>query len=144
MKIVIASDHAGFNLKEEIKKHLTDKNITYEDIGVYGGESADYPVPGRKAAELVAEGAFEKGIIICGTGIGISIAANKVKGIRAAAVSDTFSARMSRMHNDANMLALGARVVGIGLALEIVDTWLSAEFEGGGRHQKRIDMIEPE
>ena len=141
MKLVLASDHGGFELKEEIKKYLDDKGYEYEDLGTHSTESVDYPQYGRAAGEAVASGKFEKGILCCGTGIGISLAANKVKGIRCAVVSDTFSAKMSRAHNDANMLSLGGRVVGAGLALEIVETWLTTEFEGG-RHQRRVDQIE--
>lgn len=141
MAIVLASDHAGFDLKEQIKEHLENKGLAVEDIGTYSRESCDYPLLGREAAKLVASGQHESGILICGTGIGISLAANKVKGIRCASVSDTFSAKMSRAHNDANMLAMGARVVGVGLALEIVDVWLNTKFEGE-RHQRRVDLIE--
>lgn len=141
MKIVLASDHGGYDLKEEIKKHLTEKGYEIEDIGTHSKESVDYPKYGREAAEIVASGKADKGIICCGTGIGISLAANKVKGIRCAVVSDTFSAKMSRAHNNANMLSLGGRVVGTGLALEIVDIWLSTEFEGG-RHERRVSQIE--
>lgn len=141
MKIVLASDHAGFELKEEIKTFLEEKGHAVQDIGAFNKESCHYPVYGRKAAELVAAGECEKGVLVCGTGIGISLAANKVKGIRCAVVSDTFSAKMARAHNDANMLAVGARVVGGGLALAIVEAWLEAEFEGG-RHQERVNMIE--
>ncbi len=141
MKLVLASDHGGYELKEEIKKHLTEKGYEFEDIGTHSTESVDYPEYGRAAAEIVASGKADKGILCCGTGIGISLAANKVKGIRCANVSDTFSAKMSRAHNNANMLSLGGRVVGVGLALEIVDAWLETEFEGG-RHQRRVDKIE--
>lgn len=136
MKIVLACDHGGFQLKEAIKEHLESK---YEviDIGVYNNDSVDYPDFGKKAAEMVAGKEADKGIIICGTGIGISIAANKVKGIRCALCTNEFMARMSRMHNNANMLALGERVLGKGVALDIVDIWLSTEFEGG-RHENRV------
>ncbi|MBE6021032.1 MAG: ribose 5-phosphate isomerase B [Firmicutes bacterium] len=141
MKLVLASDHGGYDLKEEIKKHLEGKGYEIEDIGTYNKDSVDYPKYGRAAAEMVAAGKADKGILCCGTGIGISLAANKVKGIRCAVVSDTFSAKMSRAHNDANMLSLGGRVVGAGLALEIVDIWLATEFEGG-RHERRVLQIE--
>ena len=141
MKIILASDHGGYELKEIIKAHLAGQNLEIEDIGTHSTDSVDYPQYGKAAAKRVASGEFDRGILCCGTGIGISLAANQVKGIRCAVVSDTFSARMSRAHNDANMLALGGRVVGQGLALEIVDAWLSAEFEGG-RHQRRVDQIE--
>lgn len=141
MKIALASDHGGYTLKEILKKHLDQKGISYEDFGTDSEESVDYPIYGKLAANAVANGQCKRGILCCGTGIGIGIAANKVKGIRCAMVSDTFSARMSRAHNDANMLSLGARVIGAGLALEIVDIWLQTEFEGG-RHLNRILQIE--
>ncbi|MBB6630999.1 ribose 5-phosphate isomerase B [Clostridium algidicarnis] len=140
MKIAIGSDHGGFKLKGEIIKHLKEKQIEVVDFGTYNEDSCDYPDFGLKVAEEVAMKNFEFGILICGTGIGISISANKVVGIRAALCSDTFSAHATREHNNANILALGERVVGVGLALDIVDTFLSAEFQGG-RHQKRIDKI---
>ena len=141
MKIVLASDHGGFELKEEIKKHLTEQGYEIEDIGTHSKDSVDYPEYGRKAAEIVAAGEADRGILCCGTGIGISLAANKVNGIRCAVVSDAFSAKMCRAHNNANMLSLGGRVVGVGLALELVDLFMATEFEGG-RHQRRVDMIE--
>lgn len=140
MKIAIGSDHAGLVLKNEIIKHLKAKNIQHEDFGTFTEESCDYPDFAEKVADKVADKSFELGILVCGTGIGISIAANKVPGIRAALCSDTFSAHACREHNDANILALGARVVGIGLALDIVDSFLNASFEGS-RHSKRIDKI---
>ncbi len=140
-KIVIGSDHGGLNLKREIIKHLTKRGIKVEDVGTYTEDSCHYPVYAKKVAHAVANKEFEQGILVCGTGIGVSIAANKVKGIRASLCSDTFSARMTRMHNNSNILCLGERVLGTGLALDIVDTWLEAEFEGG-RHQTRIDMLE--
>ena len=138
--IAIGSDHGGFELKEIIKKHLEKRNIEYKDFGAYSEESVDYPAFGIAVGEAVAKGECEKGILVCGTGIGISMAANKVKGVRAACCSDTFSARFTRMHNDANVICMGGRVVGPGLALDIVDLFLDTEFEGG-RHQKRIDLI---
>lgn len=140
MKIVLASDHGGFELKEEIKEHLRKKGYDLNDIGVYDTKSADYPDYGKRAALMVANNEADKGIIVCGTGIGISIAANKVKGIRCALCTNEYMARMSRMHNNANMLALGGRVTGAGAATEIVDAWLSAEFEGG-RHENRVNKI---
>ncbi|RKD21988.1 ribose 5-phosphate isomerase B [Caminicella sporogenes DSM 14501] len=140
MKIAIGSDHGGYNLKEAIKKHLEEKGIEYKDFGTNSTESVDYPEFGEKVAQAVKSGEFDRGIVCCGTGIGISISANKVPGIRCAVVSDTFSAEMSRLHNDANILALGERVVGKGLALKIVDVWLEAEFEGG-RHERRVNKI---
>lgn len=139
MKIVLACDHGGFELKEAVREHLTKKGYEVNDIGVYDTNSVDYPDYGKKAAELVA-GSDDKGIVICGTGIGISIAANKVHGIRCALCTNEYMARMSRMHNDANMLALGNRVIGQGVALDIVDVWLSTEFEGG-RHLNRIKKM---
>jgi len=140
VKIAIGADHAGFNLKEEIKKHLEKKGIAVIDKGTYSTESVDYPDFGEAVAEAVVQKEVDFGIVICGTGIGISIAANKVPGIRAALCSDTFSAHSAREHNDANVLALGARVVGVGLALDIVDTFLGASFEGG-RHARRVEKI---
>ena len=138
----IGSDHGGFALKEEIKKHLEERGIEYRDFGTYSEESCDYPVYGRAVARAVADGECDRGIIVCGTGIGISIAANKVGGIRAALCTDCFMAEMARLHNDANILALGARVVGAGLALKIVDTFLDTGFSDGERHKRRISLIE--
>lgn len=141
MKIGLGSDHGGYNLKEEIKKHLEAKGIECVDFGPNNDlESVDYPIYGETVANSVVNKEIDYGIICCGTGIGISLAANKVKGIRCAVVSDVFSAKMSKAHNDANMLSLGERVLGRGLALEIVDAWINTEFEGG-RHSKRVDMI---
>ena len=140
--IALGSDHGGYGLKQEIMKHLEEKGIEYKDYGCYDESPCDYPVFGKKAARAVASGECEKGILICGTGIGISIAANKIKGIRAALCHDVFSAKATREHNDANMLAMGARVVGSGLALMIVDTFLNTEFSNAERHQNRIDMLE--
>lgn len=140
MKIGIGSDHGGFELKAEITKHLESRGFEVVDYGTHTEESCDYPVYGEKVAEGVMAEECDYGIIICGTGLGISLAANKVKGIRCAVVSDTFSAEMSKAHNNCNMLALGARVVGIGLALKIVDTFLDTPFEGG-RHQRRVSKI---
>ena len=138
--IAIASDHGGYHLKEHIKAYLAAKGITCEDFGTGSTESCDYPIFGKAAAEAVASGRCEKGIVICTTGIGISITANKVKGIRCALCSDSLSAEMTRRHNDANMLAMGAGMVGPNLAERIVDTFLNTEFEGG-RHQRRVDLI---
>lgn len=140
--IALGSDHGGYGLKQEIIKHLEEMGIEYKDYGCYDENPCDYPVFGKKAARAVASGECEKGILICGTGIGISIAANKIKGVRAALCHDVFSAKATREHNDANMLAMGARVVGSGLALMIVDTFLNTEFSSAERHQKRIDMLE--
>ncbi len=138
-RILIGSDHGGFRLKNEIIEHIKAQGFEVEDFGTHTPESCDYPVYAKKVAKEVALSG-DKGILVCGTGIGMSIAANKVQGIRAALCSDTFSARMTRMHNDSNILCLGERVIGTGLALDIVDVWLKTEFQGG-RHQKRIDMI---
>ena len=138
--IALGSDHAAYKLKLAIAEHLKEKGLEFEDLGCYGTESVNYPEYGQKVAEAVAAGKYEYGIVVCGTGIGISLAANKVPGIRCAVCSDTYSAKYTRLHNDANMLAMGERVVGQGLAMEIVDTFLSTGFEGG-RHAKRVDMI---
>jgi len=140
MKIVLACDHGGFELKEAVKEHLIKKGYDLNDIGVHNTNSVDYPDYGKRAAEIVARNEADKGIIFCGTGIGISIAANKVKGIRCALCTNEYMARMSRMHNDANMLALGERVIGCGIALDIVDVWLSTTFEGG-RHENRVNKL---
>ena len=140
--IAIASDHGGYDLKERAKKYLEEKNIPYQDMGCDSKASCDYPVFGHAAARAVADGTCEKGIVICTTGIGISISANKVKGIRCALCSDPLSAKMTRLHNDANILAMGGRVVGPGLALKIVDTFLDTPFSGDERHIRRIEMIE--
>ena len=140
--IAIGSDHGGFELKKEVMAHLDARGLEYKDFGTYSDASCDYPVYGKTVAKAVASGECERGIIICGTGIGISIAANKVHGIRAALCGDCFSAEATRQHNDANVLALGARVVGPGLALKIVDTFLDTPFSNGERHIRRIEMIE--
>lgn len=140
MKIGIGSDHGGFELKEYIKRYLEKQEIEYIDYGTNSTESVDYPDYGKKVAEAVVGGEVDRAIVICGTGIGISIACNKVKGIRCALCGDTYSARMSRAHNNANILALGGRVIGMDLAIEIVSAWLNSEFEGG-RHEKRVIKI---
>ena len=140
--IGIGSDHGGFALKETIKKHLEERGLEYKDYGTYSSASCDYPVYGRAVAKAVAAGECELGILICGTGIGISITANKVPGVRAALCSDCFSAEATRQHNNANILALGARVLGEGLALKIVDTFLDTPFSNDERHIRRISMIE--
>lgn len=141
MKIAIGADHGGYELKEAIKKHLEEiGSYEVEDFGTYSTESVDYAAIAYKVGNaVVKEGIL--GILCCGTGIGISMAANKVKGVRAACCSDYFSAKFTRMHNDANILCMGGRVMGAGLANELVDVFLSTEFEGGGRHQRRIDQI---
>lgn len=141
IRIAIGSDHGGFDYKASIIKALQVKGYDVVDMGTYSPESCDYPIIAKKVARAVAKGDFEKGILVCGTGIGMSMAANKVKGIRAAVCGDTFSARATRAHNNANILCLGQRVVGEGLALDIVDIWLTTKFEGG-RHERRVNMIE--
>ena len=138
--IAIGADHGGFELKEVVKKHLEERKIAYKDFGTYSGEAVDYPVIAKSVGEAVAKGEFECGILVCGTGIGMSIAANKVKGIRAACCSDTFSARFTKMHNNTNILCFGGRVIGAGLAIDVVDAYLDASFEGC-RHEKRVNMI---
>ncbi len=140
MKVILASDHGGINLSKEIASLLEELNIEYVDTGCNCPDSVDYPDYGIPAAERVASGEFDRGILICGTGIGMSIAANKVKGIRAALVHDVFSAKATREHNDSNMLTMGERVVGPGLAREIVQTWLGTEFQGG-RHANRVGKV---
>ena len=140
--IAIGSDHGGFELKQEIMAHLAKRGLEYRDFGTYTPDSCDYPVYGKAVAHAVASGECERGIIICGTGIGISITANKIPGIRAALCTDCFCAEATRLHNDANILALGGRVVGPGLALKIVDTFLDTPFSGDERHKRRISMIE--
>ena len=140
--IAIGSDHGGFELKQAVMKHLEKRGLEYKDFGTYSDASCDYPVYGKAVAQAVAAGDCDKGILICGTGIGISITANKVPGIRAALCSDCFSAQATREHNDANILALGARVLGEGLALKIVDTFLDTPFSNDERHIRRISMIE--
>lgn len=140
MKVVIACDHGGFELKEILKDHLIEKGYSVMDIGTYNTDSVDYPDYGKKAGEIVANNEADRGIVICGTGIGISLAANKVNGIRCALCTNEYMAIMSRKHNDANMLSLGNRVVGSGLAISILDAWMSTEFEGG-RHEIRVNKL---
>lgn len=140
--IALGSDHGGFELKQEVMKHLQERKIDYKDFGTYSKDSCDYPVFAKKVAEAVVNKECEFGILICGTGIGISIAANKMKGIRAALCHDCFSAEATREHNDANILAMGARVIGPGLALKIVDTFLDTPFSNDERHIRRIGLIE--
>ena len=141
MKIAIGCDHGALALKNAVIAHLTKKGFEVQDFGTYTPDSCDYPDFAAAAAKAVASGECEKGIVLCTTGIGISIAANKVKGIRCALLSDVMSARLTREHNDTNMMAMGAGVVGQNLALEIVDTWLGTEFSGEARHQRRIDKV---
>lgn len=140
--IAIGCDHGGYELKEKVVAFLKEKNIEVKDCGCYSKDAVDYPTFGRAAAEAVASGECEKGIVICTTGIGISISANKVSGVRCALCSDTLSAKMTRLHNNANMLAMGAGMIGENLAYDIVDTFISTEFSGEERHQRRIDLIE--
>ena len=139
-RIIIGSDHGGYRLKNEIIKHLETLGYEVSDKGCFSEESCDYPVIAKSVSEEVVSSG-DRAILVCGTGIGMSIAANRHEGIRASHCTDTFTARMTRAHNDSNILCLGARVIGVGLALDIVDVWLNTPFEGG-RHQKRIDMID--
>ena len=138
--IAIACDHAGTELKGAIVKHLQEKGLEVKDFGIFKGEKCDYPDHAVLVANGVAKGEFDKGILVCGTGVGMSMAANKVKGIRASLCTDTFTAKATRAHNDANVLCLGQRVIGEGVALEIVDAWLTTPFEGG-RHAIRVDKL---
>lgn len=140
MKIAVGSDHGGYNLKEIIKIHLEEKGHLVKDFGTYSTDSCDYPDIALAVAKAVTKGDYDQGMIVCGTGIGVSMTANKVPGIRAALCHDTFSAKAAREHNDANVLTMGERVIGRGLALEIVDAWLKASFMGG-RHQQRIEKM---
>lgn len=141
LRIAIGSDHGGYEYKEQIVSHLKEKGYECVDVGTYSTDSCDYPVIARAVTTKITTGEADRGILICGTGIGMSIVANKVKGIRAALCGDTFSARASRAHNNSNVLCLGERVIGINLAMDIVDIWLESKFEGG-RHQRRVDMME--
>jgi ribose 5-phosphate isomerase B len=138
--IAIGCDHAAVELKNEIVNFLKEKNIEVTDCGIKAGEKCDYPDMAEKVCRMITSGKAEKGILVCGTGIGMSIAANKIKGIRAACCSEHFSAKYTRLHNDANVLCMGARVIGPGLALELTDLFINTEFEGG-RHQRRVDLI---
>ncbi|MGO1477618.1 ribose 5-phosphate isomerase B [Senegalia sp. (in: firmicutes)] len=140
MKIAIGSDHGGYDLKNEIIGYLKEAGYEYNDFGTYSTDSVDYPDFGKKVSESVAKGEYDKGIVICGTGIGISISANKVRGIRCALCSDIYSAKKAAEHNNANLIALGGRVLGVDLAKAIVEAYLSSEFEGG-RHERRVNKI---
>jgi len=140
-QIAIGSDHGGFELKEKLKLFLQNLGYECKDFGTHDESSCDYPVISKEIARQVAAGEFKKGIVICGSGLGVAIAANKVKGIRAVTCHDVYSARMSRLHNDANILTMGGRVITPEMAYEVVKVWLTTEFEGG-RHQRRIDMLE--
>lgn len=140
-KIVLGADHGGFELKNQIKAHLNFLGFEVSDVGTNSAESCDYPIFASRLCQMIQSGEAELGILVCGTGIGMSMAANKHRGIRAACCSDTFSARLTRLHNNANVLCLGARVLGAGLALDLVDAFVSAEFEGD-RHTRRLSLIE--
>ncbi len=142
--IAIGSDHGGYDLKELVMKHLDSKNISYHDVGCYNKESCDYPTYGKEVAKAVLSGECEKGIVICTTGIGISITVNRFKGIRAALCADTLSAKLTRLHNNANVLAMGAGIIGPDLAISIVDTFLETEFSEIERHERRVNAIENE
>jgi ribose 5-phosphate isomerase B len=143
MKIIIGSDHAGFPMKEKVKAFLQNRGIEVEDVGTHNEESVDYTDFGKKVAREVSGGAFERGVLICGTGIGMSMVANRFQGVRAALANDHFSAVMSRRHNDSNILVMGGRLIGDTLALQLVDTWLETPFEGG-RHQRRLEKMDIE
>lgn len=141
LKIAIGSDHGGLQYKESIISKFNSEEFEFIDVGTYTPDSCDYPVIAKQVSEKVVNGEADRGILICGTGIGMSIAANKVKGIRAALCGETYSARLTRQHNDSNVLCLGQRVIGESLAFDIVEIWLKTEFDGG-RHQRRVDMLE--
>ena len=141
LKVALGCDHGGFVYKQKIIDYLKARDIEFVDVGTYTREACDYPDIARNVTELVASGQVDRGILVCGTGIGMSIAANKIRGLRAALCGDTYSARVSRAHNNANVLCLGERVIGEHLALDIVDIWLKTGFEGG-RHKRRVDIIE--
>ncbi|HVJ49208.1 ribose 5-phosphate isomerase B [Desulfitobacterium sp.] len=140
MKIALGADHGGYELKNEIRTHLIDQGIEILDLGTNSKESVDYPKYGFRVGKAILQGEADLGIVVCGTGLGISMAANKVPGIRAALCTETYSARMSREHNNANVLALGGRVTGVGLALDIVDMFIKTPF-AGGRHARRVDLL---
>lgn len=142
--IAVGSDHGGYDLKMRVIEYLKQNNIEYKDFGCYSKDSCDYPVFGKAVAKAVAEGECEKGIVVCTTGIGISMAANKVKGVRCALCGDTYSAKMTRLHNDANVLALGGEIVGGNLAIDIVETFLNTEFSGEEKHVRRVNLLDAE
>ena len=142
--LALGCDQAGYELKQEIIKYLDEKGIEYKDCGTYSTDAVDYPVYAKAVVKEILSGNCEKGILICGTGIGISIAANRYKGIRAALCGDCFSAEATRLHNDANILAMGARVVGAGLAIKITETFLNTPFSGAERHARRVSMLDEE
>ena len=141
MRIIIGSDHAGYPMKERVKVHLQNQGVQVEDVGTHGEESVDYTDFGKKVASKVSDGTFDRGILICGTGLGMSMVANRFRGVRAALANDLFSAIMSRRHNDSNILVMGGRLIGDTLALQVVDTWLETPFEGG-RHQRRLEKMD--
>jgi ribose 5-phosphate isomerase B len=141
MKVVLGSDHAGYPMKEKVKAFLEDLGVDYEDVGTHGEESVDYTDFGKDVARKVSDGAFARGILICGTGLGMSMVANRFRGVRAALANDLFSAIMSRRHNDSNILVMGGRLIGDALALQLVKTWLETPFEGG-RHQRRLEKMD--
>ena len=140
--IAIGSDHGGFEIKEAVKKYLLDKGLEVTDCGTYSLDSCDYPQFGKAVAHMVADGKAEKGIVVCTTGIGISMAANKVKGVRCALCSEPLGAKMTRLHNDANVLALGGKMIGINLAYEIVDTFLNTPFSAEEKHSRRVSQLD--
>ena len=141
MKIIIGSDHAGFAMKEKVKQFLQERGISVEDVGPYNEESVDYTDYGKEVSRKVSDGTFERGLLVCGTGLGMSMTANRFKGVRAALANDLFSAIMSRRHNDANILVLGGRLIGDTLALQLVETWLETPFDGG-RHERRVEKMD--
>ncbi len=141
MRIIIGSDHAGYPMKERVKAHLQKQGVQVEDVGTHGEESVDYTDFGKKVASKVSDGTLDRGILICGTGLGMSMVANRFRGVRAALANDLFSAIMSRRHNDSNILVMGGRLIGDTLALQVVDTWLETPFEGG-RHQRRLEKMD--
>lgn len=141
MRIIIGSDHAGYPMKEMVIVHLQNQGVQVEDVGTHSEESVDYTDFGKKVASKVSDGTFDRGILICGTGLGMSMVANRFRGVRAALANDLFSAIMSRRHNDSNILAMGGRLIGDTLALQVVDTWLETPFEGG-RHQRRLEKMD--
>jgi len=143
MKIVTGSDHAGYHMKQKVIAHLRERGIEVEDLGTYSEESVDYTDYGKAVAAKVSDASFDRGILICGTGLGMSMVANRFRGVRAALANDLFSAIMSRRHNDSNILVMGGRVIGDTLAMEIVDTWIETPFEGG-RHQRRVEKMDIE
>ena len=141
MKIILASDHTGYAMKKELTAFITEMGHTVTDLGPHSEEKASYPIYGRKAADILATGQADRAVLICGTGFGISLAANSVQGVRCVNCTEPYTALLSRQHNNANALAIGARVIGVELAKMIVETWLNAKFESGGRHEQRVDML---